>query len=257
MSDILQHPELDGTSFYWPGNDTGVLFLHGLTATTVEVRRLAEHAHRAGYTVAGPLLPGHGTTPEDLARKKWQDWFKTASDAYQGLTLRCSRIFVAGESMGGLLTLYLASLYPEIAGIMLYAPAIQVKNLRWAQFMAYVRPFQAKKSINLEMQWQGYYVNSLHAAAELYKLQCAVRPRLPSIQTPALILQGLLDTTVEPPGAQYLYDHLGSKRKGIYWLERSTHVLILDQELDRVAQLTLNFIQTSLLEYDIMQGYQR
>lgn len=242
MDSLLQHPELDGTSFYWPGNDTGVLLLHGLTATTVEMRRLGEAIHRQGYTVAGPLLPGHGTSPEDLATKKWQNWFACAADAYQGLALNCSRIFVGGESMGGLLTLYLAAQQPEIAGIMLYAPAIKVKHIRWAQYLAYARPFPAKKSVNLEMLWQGYYVNPLRAAAELYRLQRVVLPRLPKIETPALILQGRLDQTIEPSGAQLIYDCLGSQRKELVWLDQSTHVLVLDREFDRVAQLTLDFL---------------
>ena len=56
------NPELEGGSFFWKGGGTGVLLLHGLTATTAEVRPLAKCLLVEGYTVSGILLPGHGTT---------------------------------------------------------------------------------------------------------------------------------------------------------------------------------------------------
>ena len=38
----ILNPELEGGSFLWQGGETGVLLLHGLTATTAEVRPLAK-----------------------------------------------------------------------------------------------------------------------------------------------------------------------------------------------------------------------
>ena len=37
----MKNPHLDGESFYWQGNATGILLFHGFTATTTEVRLLA------------------------------------------------------------------------------------------------------------------------------------------------------------------------------------------------------------------------
>ena len=50
-------PKLDGSSFLLPGGPTGILLLHGFTATTVEMRYLAEELHRRGYTVSAPCCP--------------------------------------------------------------------------------------------------------------------------------------------------------------------------------------------------------
>ncbi len=246
MASVLQHPDLDGSSFFWPAGEVGVLLLHGLTATTVEVRSIGKILHQNGYSVAGPLLPGHGTTPEELSRTTWQDWLSCARDAYQGLNLKCSTIFVGGESMGGLLALMLARQYPEIAGIMLYAPALHVRHLQWARWLALVRPYPPKRRGGGDMSWQGYQVNSLRAAAQLYRLQRQVLLRLPYIHTPALIVQGLLDQTIDPQSAQMVYDRIGSTRKELFWLEHSTHVLILDRELDLAARYTLDFLQNTL-----------
>ena len=42
------------------------LLLHGLTGAPSEVRPVGEALARAGFRAVGPLLPGHGTTPQDL-----------------------------------------------------------------------------------------------------------------------------------------------------------------------------------------------
>ena len=60
----LHNNHLEGDSFLWQGNATGILLSHGYTATTAEVRPLAEELHKQGYTTIGcnrcttPVLPG-------------------------------------------------------------------------------------------------------------------------------------------------------------------------------------------------------
>lgn len=249
---IFQNPHLDGNSFYWKASPVGVLLLHGFTATTTEVRPLARYLHDKGLTVAAPLLPGHGTSPEDLNRQKWQAWVDAADDAYQGLCMTCDTIFVGGLSMGGLLTLYLASRYQEIAGIMLYAPAYSIPKLRMAWLVSKFTPSQPKKTGSRAMPWKGYRVNPLAAAGQLWKLRSEVTHLLPKIQQPAIIFQGRLDQTVDSNGAKMVYDKIGSSRKQLHWLDDSTHVLLLDREFDQVAKQSFEFIEKTLEDSVIM-----
>lgn len=243
---IFQNPQLDGGPFYWKAGRTGVLLLHGLTATTTDVRQLGKFLHAQGYTVAGPLLPGHGTHPDELAQTKWQRWLQAADDAYQGLLLQCDRVFIGGVSMGGLLTLYLASQYGEIPGIMLYAPAFRIRGIWRAGLIApFIRSTHKRKG-ERQMDWKGYQVNPTAAVVQLARLQKAVRKRIHLVTQPALILQGSLDQTVDPAGAYAVYEGIQSQVKSIHLLEDSTHVLLLDREFDRAAELTLNFIKTTL-----------
>ena len=53
-----RHPA--GQPFFYEGNDTGVLLIHGFTGTCGQMRPLGEALRGAGYTVMAPLLPGHG-----------------------------------------------------------------------------------------------------------------------------------------------------------------------------------------------------
>lgn len=94
---VLRNPQLDGAPFYWKGGSTGVLLCHGFTATTAEVRLLAKTLYENGYTVTAPLLPGHGTSPEDCNRFTWQDWYACIEHTYQQLANDCHRV-VIGEN---------------------------------------------------------------------------------------------------------------------------------------------------------------
>jgi len=67
----------------------------------------------AGFTVELPLLPGHGTSIEDMVTTRWADWSAAAERAYEELAARCSAVVVAGLSMGGTLTLWLAERHPR------------------------------------------------------------------------------------------------------------------------------------------------
>ena len=171
-------------------------YWHGLTATTTEVRLLAQDLHENGFTVAGPLLPGHGTVPDDLNQVKWEDWAWEAEKSLQHLLTVCDHVFVGGESMGGALTLYMAIRFPEIAGIMCYAPAIKLNMplLKEAQLHA-VAPFKesipkAADDDNPNPFWQGYAVNPLKAVEELVEMGRYVRKNLDKIEQPVLVVQG-------------------------------------------------------------------
>jgi carboxylesterase len=252
MTSALQNPHLAGGSFSWDAGPTGVLLLHGFTATTSEVRPLASLLHARGYTVSGPLLPGFGTTPEDANRTRWEDWVEAASLAYQDLARRCPVVFVAGESMGGLLALHLASTYPQVTGIMVYAPALLMRSplLPWiaplaAPFLSSY-PKKPRSSPLADERWQGYPVYPLAAAAQFFQLGRRVRARLPAVHQPLMIVQGRLDYSVHPTVPEIIARETNSEVKEIYWMEKSTHCVILDVELEQVARLTLRFMERAM-----------
>ena len=86
---MIVNPHLSGESFLWQAGPVGVLLVHGFTATTAEIQPLAETLYSAGYTVSGPLLPGHGSSPEQLNKTKWQEWVQAVEQAYTQLSSIC------------------------------------------------------------------------------------------------------------------------------------------------------------------------
>ena len=125
------------------GGPEGVLVLHGFTGNPQSMRPLAEAMADAGFTVELPLLPGHGTSIEDMVTTRWADWSAAAERAYEELAARCSAVVVAGLSMGGTLTLWLAERHPEIAGIVLVNPLAAVSYTHLLDALAAAMPAPA------------------------------------------------------------------------------------------------------------------
>lgn len=240
--------------FDYPGNDVGVLMVHGFTSSPAEMRLMGQHLAGLGYTVLCPLLPGHGTTWQDMASRKWQEWTSAAEQAYQVLMARCRTVCVVGGSMGGLLTLYLAERHPEIPAIVPMAPAVFASNplAPLAGVLKYFVKFSpydpAKDGDDLtdpearrRYLWS-YSGTPVAAAEQLFKLQRMVRPALRKIACPALILHGMRDRTIKPSASQYVYDHIASQDKQLVWLHNSGHCLWVDSEKDHVFQRVHQFI---------------
>jgi carboxylesterase len=240
---IFQHAELDGSSFFWKGNGIGILLFHGFTATTVEVRPMAHFLHDFGYTVASPLLPGHGHSPEEMNRVIYQDWLNCAEENYQELSHECDRVFVLGESMGGLLSIMLSTAHPEIAGTLLFAPALKVPNLGKAALIWPFKPYLLKHNIDETMEWQGFNVIPLHAAAQLLKLQRKVRRSLSKMTTPTIIFQGKLDRSIDQMSSVLVLEGINSKEKELVLMEESTHCILIDRQLPDAEIACLEFIR--------------
>ncbi len=246
----LHNPHLEGEPFFWEAGSVGVLLLHGYTATTAEVRLLGKNLHEKGYTVAAPLLAGHGTKPEDLNRVSWRDWVDSAEKTYAQLATHCKQIFIGGQSMGGVIALYLASQHPEAAGALLYAPAIKltmstldkIKLYAGSLFLSEV----PRDSLDGSDKWQGYPNLPLKGAIQLLQLQAATRPRLSQIKQPVIIFQGRKDKTVHPSAGDIILQGVSSTVKERHWMEQSTHAITIDCELDAVTELTLRFMEKLL-----------
>ena len=112
-------------AFSHQGGATGVLLCHGFTGSPQSLRPWAEYLAAAGLSVSLPRLPGHGTTWQEMARTRWEDWFAEADRAFEELRGWSEEIFVMGLSMGGCLALRLAELHgPAVSGLVLVNPSV-------------------------------------------------------------------------------------------------------------------------------------
>jgi carboxylesterase len=243
----LHNPHLDGSPFLLKGTlKKVVLLVHGFTATPVEVRRLANNLNRAGFTTAGPLLPGHGESPAALNRLRWQDWYNAMENVFRDLQKAHEKVYVGGESMGALIALLLAGRNPSAAGVLAYSPALRIPLTRAQEIeLRLLSPFiagQAKTDLAGNTTWQGYKVNPLKAVIQLRELQQVVRGELRKVCQPLLVMQGKLDASIDPSSADMVYQEVSSKVKEIHWLEKSGHCLLLDCELHIATRVTMDFL---------------
>lgn len=251
---MTRQPHLDPSSFYLFGGPIGVLLLHGFTGAPTEMRLLGDDLHQRGMTISAPLLPGHGTTVEEMNRSRWRDWTDCAEQALAELRRRCSLVFVGGLSMGSLLTLYLAAQHPDLPGAMVYAPALKIAD--WRLPMTHVMKYFIRSIPKGDSYYQdftspsavqhiwSYEANPVAAGAELDSLRRTVQRLLPQITCPLLIVHSTLDPTIRLDSAQAIVDGVSTPpaETTLLILHNSGHNLLVDSEWQTVAEQTARFI---------------
>lgn len=235
--------------FFWEGHkDIVCLLIHGFTGSPADMRVLGDYLQNEGYGVAGLLLPGHGTTPQDLATTRWPEWFNAVENEYLRLRDRYKIVIPMGLSMGGILALHLAAKY-DVKGLVSFsAPVFFVDERAYhvaemdIEFFGKERTAE-EKARNLAKGRFSYDITPTKAMASLLELIDLVKTELSGINVPSLLIQSQDDPTVSPQSAQYLYDQLGSTAKELVWLEKSGHVITLGTEQEQVFQVTELFLQ--------------
>ena len=231
------------------GGPDGVLVLHGFTGSPQSMRGLAEAFAAAGFTVDLPRLPGHGTSADDLATTTWDDWSATAEAAYDSLASRCERVVIAGLSMGGSLTLWLAGRHPEVVGIVCVNPATEPAD---AGMIAMFEELVAGGTLSVpgigddvadpDQTELTYDQIPLLAAKSFFDALTELQPALPTITCPLLLLYSPQDHVVTPSNSDHLAATIGGPVERVT-LERSFHVATLDFDRHLIEERAVAFAQ--------------
>ena len=243
-------PVLPGAEpFSVDAGDVGVVVCHGFTGTPQGMRPWAERLAAAGYSVRLPLLPGHGTTWQDLSRTRWQDWYGSADQAFGELQQRCRLVFAAGLSFGGALSLRLAQQHGDgVAGVILVNPWIRLQH--WAlpvlPALKFVVPTfpgvvgDIKKPGVTEI---GYDRAPLRAVASVLELHAMVRADLAAVRQPLLLMQSAVDHVVpRQTNSAAVLAGVSSTDVTEIVLEDSYHVATLDNDAERIEKESVAFI---------------
>lgn len=248
--------DTDNLPFFFPSppqfqSRTGILLVHGFTATPWEMRWLGEELAESGCHCLGVRLPGHGTTVEDLAMRSKEEWLATVEQGYAILAAGCDRVYGVGMSTGGLLLLALAT-NVRLTGMVLLSPFARLKHplVRATGIIAKVYPFE-ERPLAAGAERHYYLRRPLLGVHELVQLLDAVVPRLPAIQQPTLVIGAAGDQTVPEGSARAVYEHLGSSSKAFHLLgSAAPHVLTTEENPYRgtVLSLVRSFIRDRLPE---------
>ena len=263
------------------GTGAGTLFLiHGLTGTPNEMRYLANFFHKKkGYTVVCPRLANHGAPLSVLKKTHWQDFYKSVTEAFTAVRRKIDGpIFVAGLSMGALLSLLLAEEFPgQVAGVSCLSPTLFYDgwNVPWIskfllplfyatplRYISYYKeePPYGIKNKALQKRIHKYYntatfqdqqgvaeygypffpMSLLH---QLQKLIQHLTGKLPAINVPVQLIQAREDDMTSMRNSTFIYESVGSALKEIVLLEDSYHVITADQERATVARSMETFFR--------------
>lgn len=229
--------------------DHGVLLIHGFTGSPAHMRLIGEGLADAGFSVRGLLLPGHGTTPEEMRKVSWQDWLLAVRTAAREMRQKYRHFSVAGLSMGGALTLIMAQEMDLTACVPISAPYyISNPFRRLALPMAPFVPMLGRKGgeeeevdpASYHIGYSRYPTKSVH---DLSVLIDRVKRDMALVHCPVLVIQPKLDKTVRPISAEKIIANVSSRCKALLWLEKSPHVCTVGEEKDRVVQAMVEFLR--------------
>ena len=233
------------------GGKKGVLFLHSFTSSPREGKELGKYLHKKGYTFYAPLLPGHGTSPERLALVKWDDWLKAANEAINTLEKNCSEICVVGNSLGGNIALFTAK-HPKVKSLVcLGTPFVLQKHKTLAAIFAVIKHFklfQKKKhskevvAVKKKIKHISYDMVPLVAVGNANRLVQESKKQLAAIEKPVMIIQSKTDPVTHESSAYYIYHRLKTKNKQLFWIDKSYHNILLDNERRKTFQEIHSFI---------------
>ncbi|MBI5496131.1 MAG: alpha/beta fold hydrolase [Deltaproteobacteria bacterium] len=225
------------------------LCVHGFSGSPYEVLPLAHHLRAEGWRAVGPLLPGHGRTPLELARTTGTDLLEGARAALWRLHAQEGPVTWVGLSTGALLGLILAAAHPEmIRALVLLAPALGLYP-KARLGMALARRGLARLVPYVPKEAEGgdcgdpdgrahnptYPVIPVAALPALGELQQAAAAALSVVRAPAFVGHGALDGTIPPVCGRRVAEGLArapAVESRVY--ARTRHLVLLDVERDAV-----------------------
>lgn len=230
------------------GSDVGLLLAHGFTGSPKSMRPLAEGLAERGYSVRLPLLPGHGTTWQEMNRTRWQDWYACIEQSFEQLRVRCSQVVAVGLSVGGALVTRLAQVRGSaLAGLVLINPAYRADDvrLRALPVLKYLLPSlpavgnDIKKAGQDELAYPRTPLKALHSATRMWKI---VARDLPAVTQPILLLRSAQDHVIPASSSQLLLSRVSSLDVTEIVLDDSFHVATLDNDAPRILDETGDFV---------------
>lgn len=216
-------------------SEIGILLLHGFSSNPRQFKELANYLSARGFTIFAPVIAGHGTTPDDLKKSGHEDWKESVKNAYVQLRQTVKKVVIVGNSFGSNLGFWLAKEFDNepIGIVSLGAPIF----LRWHRFIkfrlaTYGRLFSYYKKpariykIDYTDMWDeiAYRVIPIKSLKDFFDfIEQETIPNIGKVTVPVLIANANHDDVIHPRSAAYIFSHIGSKIKEVFWFNSDMH----------------------------------
>ncbi len=210
-----------------------LVLLHGLGGTGAAMAPLANDLRALGHTVTTPTLPGHGTTPADLADCTWAQWLAITRAAIAD----AQADVVIGQSMGAVLALAAGGAAGVVAINPPAADPDALDGLEWRRS----RGHDWIDGPPLAEGETGY--TQLPIGALLQMVEGVLVTDLSAVAVPVLLITSAQDDVVDPASADVVAASLGGVVHRVL-LERSGHVAVLGPERATITRAIHEFVCT-------------
>ncbi|MBL7995478.1 alpha/beta fold hydrolase [bacterium] len=249
----MTHDIMKGAEpFYFasPSHKTLVILVHGFTSTCHSMRELGQKFFEAGFDACGILLPGHGTTPEDMEKRKWTEWLEAVENKLNELSTGYANVFLCGQSMGGCLCLYVSSFHP-VTGVITISSGIKLFGwkLRLLPLIKYFTRFIKKydgpdiKDPAAKKAEVHYDLMPIKSIMELQRFLKKLGGRMSHVKCPVLLIHAEQDHTFEFKNQALMFHALGSVNKKQIVLKNSYHIATVDYDKLTVQNESIQFIK--------------
>ena len=227
----------------------GCVLIHGFTGSPSEMRPIGDRLAAAGVRCYAPLLPGHGTSLDDMEASTATDWLDGARAAMVRARASHSRLFTVGFSMGGLLALNL-SLTVHLDGLVVVSSPLAIHDPR-ARLMPILSLFRRYEPPRPTVRDPGalparpgvaYDQKPVISIRRLMGLMKGTARVLPRVEAPLLAVYGALDRTAPVSDGQRLLATVASESKRIEVLPASTHLCMFGPDAERLMALIEGFV---------------
>ena len=216
----------------------GCYIIHGFSSSTYETKELAEFLGNNGYHTVTRNLPGHGTTIQECNKVKYQDWLSFVEQDLAVLSNSSEKLIVIGMSMGGVLALHLASLFP-IECVISAAPVLHFRDHQKLKYLNSILcnlfPIRPKidsypKELDKELVFHGYDQYPMVALNEFFKMNILINKDLNKIKCPLLLLHANEDNTSLLINIEIIKSNIRSKVKLVNYYENATHNIFVESK---------------------------
>ena len=231
------------------GRRIGVLLSHGFTGSPASMVPWGQYLAEQGYAVSVPLLPGHGTTWQEMCTTTFDDYATALEQGLEKLQARADVVVVGGLSMGGCLALWLAERRPaDVAGLVLVNPIVKSANRQLLALPVLKYLTRAVPAIGDDIKKPGVTEHAypktplkpLHTMVRAWK---QVRADLPKVTAPLLMFRSAEDHVVDPTSGPIILGSVSSRDVTEHVLEHSYHVATLDNDAPQIFEESATFIR--------------
>lgn len=242
--------------FLQGSNGKACLLIHGFIGSPTDFGRLPEMLHKMGYTVSVPLLPGHGTDPEDFSKTTPEQLLSAVQENYEALKKNHSQVVLVGLSLGAALSLVIAAKL-KVDALVLLAPYLKIKHqwfyllpTEWyhailSPFIPYVYRLSYFKQVFRREALSGivdYDFVSTRGVTTTLKIGQMAQNAAENLKAQTLIVHSKKDRATDYQASLQLSQKIQG-RVSLVTLENSNHIILWDYEAEAVENEIINFVE--------------
>lgn len=259
--------------------DNAILLFHGLTGSTFEMKKYGQYLYKQGYDVYAYCLPGHGADSVSIKNVTWLDWVNFSFDKLDSLKKKYNKVFLAGLCLGAVISLVLEQMYPSyVSGIISLSTTLFLDGwtIPWYNFlmplglntiMRFYYTFPEREPYGIKNESKRRSIQKLMSkntvamdnyplccVYELLKMSKFARKNMQKVKCPILIIHSKEDDLTSVKSAYCVYNNVSSTEKKIIILENSYHLMLYDNEKDRVYNESLLFLNNIVCDGKVLKN---